>query len=609
MKKSTAQKGNRDRELSEKELKQCEGIFTSILEEMAKRFVPDNKRIRKAYEFALKQHGAARRRSGEPYIIHPLEVARELAKVGFEDDIIISALLHDVLEDCDVTKSELENLFGTLVADTVDAVSEVGAALKDKGILKRDLDFMSDYKFLTETTRNKNRRAFYIKLADRIHNLSTISCFPVDKQIAKAHHTRQILIPAAKKLHIFLLVDILESLCLQIEHPDIFKVIHEGYQNLMNENVAVLEGKNGLQTYWKEVLAKEKLLKEDSVVALEFHRRYEDSIFRHLTENLNNIHDLQSRINKENIPLLNINFVVSDKYDGKPMELFLKIYPLLYQSPFRLTIVGSDHTMGSGAYFYKLTDRYSNQYRLFVQTESELLRYSHGGSEGKGEDMIRAHIPYINEAEPDEPEHKMITVYKKDGNAMQIEEGATVLDFAFKIHRKIGICAKYALLNGLKTQLPLYTRLQPGDVVYIESDHKKNEPDKDIPHATVRWFEYLHTRDATKALSRWLEKHMDIAYRTMSVHDSENKEQNYNIPIGSTVLDFAFYVEERTGLHLSQAFINGSRKAVDFDTILKYDDVVRFQTDQNKEPELTWLSIVKSQKAKDALVQYFSKKF
>ena len=596
--------------LMPEERKQVDMLFHSLIAEMKKRCMPDVSLLKKAYHFAMKSHGETKRRSGEPYIMHPLEVAKILAEVGFESDLIAAAILHDVIEDCNVTATELEQRFGSLIADTVDAVSKVSEKFTgNPDFTKMDIDNLSDIKFLTETTKKNNRKAFYIKLADRIHNLKTINIFPEEQQKAKAAHTRNILIPAAKKMHIFKLVDILESLCLEIENPKVYHEIRYGYRQLLNESRDAIDGEYGLRAFWKQLLLEREGVFGKNLVLFEFHERYEDSIYRHLNEEHHNVYDIKNYMKKKYIPLYDINFIVSDLYNGSPESLFFQCYPRLHESKFRLTITGINRTMGSDAMYYELEDRYGTKYRLFCQSESELLEYSHGVMISGDIDDIRSHIVYINEAEPDEPEHKKIPVYRKDGSLMELDEGATVLDFAFAINPYIGICAKFAYLNGTTAEVPIYTRLRPGDMVHIVSDHKKGEEEFDVPHATVRWFEYVHTREAIKSLSRWMETNMDRAVPKMMVYDE--KGNPYEIEMGSTVLDFAFVLNKEKGLHVRKAYLNKCPSASPLDRILKYGDRVRFTYDdeEKKTPEFNWLSIVKTKLAKEVLIEYFNSKY
>lgn len=178
----------KNKPLTGKERADIQQSFMAVVNEMKKHGLPDVGLLKRAFEMAFEKHGDTRRKTGGPYIFHPLQVAKILADCDHESDMVASAILHDLMEDCDVTKTELELKFGINIADTVDAVTKVSALLApDETMSKLDLDDLSDVKFLTESARV--RKAVYIKCADRIHNLRTIDIFPEDQQKTKAYHT------------------------------------------------------------------------------------------------------------------------------------------------------------------------------------------------------------------------------------------------------------------------------------------------------------------------------------------------------------------------------------------------------------------------------------
>ena len=541
------QKNNPSQEstaLTGKEHDRCDALFQNILSTLRTNMVPDSALIRRAYDFAYKCHDGQRRKGGDPFIIHPLEVARILAEASFADNTMIcSALLHDVVEDCGISVHRLAELFTPEIAETVDDVSQIDALFSgDPEMQKDDLDALSDVKLLTMAEIKRNRRAFYIKLADRIHNLRTIHSFSEQKQKAKVLHTRNILIPAAKELHVFTLIDVLENLCLEIENPILFHSIKKAYADILRENAHILSEKDGFRSFFLESIQSSPMSIRKSVVSLFFQERKSESIARNLPD-IKNLANLQKYLTKEHIPVYDIKFIVSDLYKGSALDVFLRLYPTLHGSRYQFTITGIGHTVGSKNRYFKCEDRFGCRYRLFVLKETDTLKYLYGASMDGSENDVRSHIPYINTAQPDEPYHRMIRIYRKNGKADEIEEGATVLDFAFHLNPAIGLCATGARINGGTAVMPLYTRLRPGDLIDVQSDHisskdreKEEFKDKDdIPHATVRWFEYLHTREAIKDLSRWLESHVDFPHIKITIYC---RKQEYVIPIGSTVLDF-----------------------------------------------------------------------
>lgn len=593
------------RTLTTKEKTNIQQYFVALLKEMTKHGVPDISLLKKAFNFAVIAHGDARRKTGEPYIMHPLHVAKILADCGHESDMVAAAILHDVVEDCNITKNVIENEFGINIADIVDAVTSAKAIFAlDESLSKFDLDTMSDAKFLNASAKEK--KAVYIKCAERIHNLRTVSIFPEEQQKAKAYHTRNIVIPAAKKLHIHKLVDILEDLCLRIENPQQYQEIYEIYTDILKSNKDTFKGTFGLIEETKRMILEDGWFGR-FVTRVEFNERGIDSIRADLFDKVSNAGDMLQKLTKEIIPLYDVYFISRDIYMQSPDTLFFAFYDKLHQSRYRFTIIG--HHEDEYETYYIMKDWFGSQYRLFVQSETEHMEFTHGLLGATELNGFCNGLSYVDPVEPGVTEQKMISVFKKDGSPMSIVDGATVLDFAFAIDPNIGICAKYAFLNGGTSQTPIYVRLKPGDMVEIICDHNKEDQSNDCPHATVRWFEYLHSREAIKALSRWLEKHMDSAVPSMIVYDLNEKE--YEIDMASTVLDFAFVLGEQVGLHIKNAYINRSHKPVDLNTTLRYGDKVRIQYDLECDniPSVSWLSIVKTRKAKESLIRYFKKKF
>ena len=155
----------------------------------------DGKKILRAYNFALGKHGDQKRKSGEPYIIHPVQVAYILAGLELDTDTICAALLHDVVEDTDVTREELEKEFGPQIAAMVDGVTKLGK-----------LQYTSKEEQQVENYRKmflamgKDIRVILIKLADRLHNMRTLKYLSRDRQIANAKETQDLYAPLANRL-------------------------------------------------------------------------------------------------------------------------------------------------------------------------------------------------------------------------------------------------------------------------------------------------------------------------------------------------------------------------------------------------------------------------
>ena len=611
--------------------------FSELIRQIRKYMRPDTGLLNTAFSIAEKAHFGVRRKTGEPYIFHPLAVAAVLANIEVDNDVIAAGLLHDVLEDSSMTFSEMEDRVGHRVASLVEAVTDIDNAIDEVSeMLKEDVDIMSDAKLIASVSRNP--QALYIKAADRIHNLRTMGDMPYNKITAKVDKTRHVIIPLLQRINCSRLIEILEDLCIGLENPQACDLLRRRYEALLQENRLSLEGVSsymnavfqGQRTRYAvsdlelEEASSDCLFAEDLVQARKmilswsFHRRYMNSIFHDVNPNVSNIFlDLEQAIDKDSVALYDIYFIVSDAYADDPRDLFLTFYPALQKGlyipdadclqplRFALTITGQGRDSVSDLPFFLLRDAYNCRYRVFVENESTYEDHMHGEIFRQMDSRMKS-ISRVDTAEPLDTFRPSIHVYRRDGSIMEIDADATVLDFAFAIHRDIGLCARHAFLNGSHTAIPLYTKLSEGDQVEIIADADKKNPERNIPHATIRWFEYVRTREAIKALSRYLEKHTATVGMMMRVYDGRKKA--YEIEIGATILDFAFLLGEDKGLRFKCAYINKSKKPARIDRILVYDDIVHIEYYDNSvsAPSLEWLRIVRTTRARDALLKHFA---
>ena len=463
--------------------------------------IANKQEMKKAYEYAAAKHFGVFRGSGEPYINHPLRVAKLLAEWGFESDVLISALLHDVVEDCDTPLEEIDREFGTNVSKIVDAVTALSDRdFENPNLTKVDKDRISD----VNLQKKINEKALYVKIADRIDNLSTMSGVKEEKKIPKAEHTREIIIPLAKMENAYYLIDILEELCFQIEHPKMYTEIDDRYielceQNIKkcNETLDILSTAFDPNTNYegKKVEKYHRLIK-----TLHIDSRSCISIYRHISRAADNISvDFHKLLNKENIPLWDLTVVLSDELETEyaditPNEVFLKYYEIVLAEK-GINLLGYRHTTHGDAAFFIVSDVMDNMFRVFVRTEKSYQRYLFGNI--IDEDYILS-ISDINETDPRDTYNEKIKVFRKDGTGIMIDKDATVLDFAFYIHSELGYHFNYALLDESKTQLPAYTRLNEGDTITIVANEEI------IP--SINWFKYIKTSRATALLVHWFQK-------------------------------------------------------------------------------------------------------
>lgn len=466
--------------------------------------------IRKACSFAAEKHKGQTRVSGEPYINHPKRVAYIVAKLGMDSDTVIASLLHDLVEDCNVTIEEIASAFNQNVADLVESVTSVNAEITEaekKRLTKADIDKMSNTKLI----KKLNRRALLIKIADRLDNLNTIGCFPIEKQIRKARDTREILIPIAYRAEAYELIDELEDLCLKIEHNERYNEIAEAYNKILIYNsdstklflsnlvllVDSLTGKANtpFMNSFMDENARSGLGK--AIKRIEYNKRSIVSLYRQTVRTVTNLkkETTSSLLAKDETPSYDITLVVSDDYVGSGdnvdiKDVFFHLYDkyLIYCG---VEIKSINYTSHGNSPYILITDEMNNLYRVFVRSEFGYMRYKIGDIV---EGMDKFDFKDIDERDPRNTYNKKIKVFRRDGSEMYIDEGSTVLDFAFAIHTSLGLHFDYAVIDGDTSHLGPYTRLNEGDLVYIYPSDKVT--------ASIKWFRYVRTSKAIDKLIR-----------------------------------------------------------------------------------------------------------
>ena len=476
--------------------------LSDIMKIYSKNHKVGNKRgIKRAYDFAEKMHAGVTRGTGEPYIKHTLRAARSVAEWGAESDVIMAALLHDVVEDCDVTVSEIEELFDSSVADTVDAVT----ALSDKdfdfanhALTKAQMDLLSDAKLQSKM----NSKALLVKIADRIDNLNTMSGVKEEKRIPKAEHTKAIIIPMARLAKADHLADVLEELCFKIEHPKMYENIEREYRHLLEANsYACQDSLHTLEQIISPAYNSKALSRyRRYIVDLIHSERSYISIYRQISRDASNLkEDWSVLMSKSNIELYDITLIVSDELGDEksglhPYDVFFHYFDKELASK-GFYLVKYCFTTNKDTGYFLLSDETDNLYRLFVRTELEYLRFLYGSIVDPDSNFA---ISDVNEIEPQDTYNEKIKVFRRDGSAMDIDKGATVLDFAFYIHTDLGLHFEYAMVDESKTRLPKNTRLSEGDLITIVSSEKVN-PD-------ITWFKHVNTSRAKHNLVKYFQK-------------------------------------------------------------------------------------------------------
>lgn len=454
--------------------------------------------IKKAYNFALEKHNGQKRVSGESYIMHPLRVAKLLAEWGFGSEVVIAGLLHDVIEDCNVSVDMITGMFGSNIANLVDAVTQVNKHMKGlEGLSKKEIDRLSDIRLI----KNISEESLFIKVADRLDNLYTIDVMSEAKQLNKARDTREILIPMVIKEKAFKLADELSELCFKIEHRELYNKIFSAYKRILRANS--VQSKKTLDFLSNVFSSSCTDLQRNLLPYAKYMKRFivekpqMKSIFRTVSSNVENIHnDMDKHLVKDKIVLYNIAIVIDNKVmDENPAislwDIFFEYYSEVLADK-EICICDFRQAHNSKSSYMLICDRMNNYYRLFVKTEKDYMRFRLGNIVDNDKQLS---FTEVNEIDPRDTYKKKIKVFDENGNARYIDAGATVLDFAFLIHTELGFHFLYAIINGNKTQQGPFVRLNEGDMIKIEHSEEIT--------ADIKWFSYCKTSKATHHLVRY----------------------------------------------------------------------------------------------------------
>jgi guanosine-3',5'-bis(diphosphate) 3'-pyrophosphohydrolase len=454
--------------------------------------------IRRAYDFSAGVHRGQKRRSGEPYLIHPMAVAGIIADLKLDVPSVVGGLLHDTVEDTLTTLDEIKNLFGPEIAGLVDGVTKLS-----------QVNFTSLEEKQAENFRKmivamaKDIRVILIKLADRTHNMRTLDHMPLEKQLATAQETLDIYAPLAHRLGIAWVKDELEDLALKHLHPEIY------YQ--LKRNVA--KKKTAREKYINEVIALiGKILEKEGIEAEVTGRpKHFYSIYQKMeTQNLlyDQIYDLVAfRVlvdtARECYETLGVIHSQWKPVPGRFKDYVALPKPNMYQSL---------HTTVIGPYGERMEIQIRTQdmHRVAEEGIAAHWRYKKEVEDFQFNDMQRfAWLRQLlewqqNLQDPQEFLHSIkedlfsdaVYVFTPKGDLFNFPKGTTVIDFAYRIHSEVGHHCSGARING--QLVPLRYLLRSGDTVEIITMHQQT-PSRD-------WLKLAKTPRAKSHIRNWLKK-------------------------------------------------------------------------------------------------------
>ena len=461
----------------------------------------DKKEIRKAFELALDAHSKQRRLTGEPYIFHPIAVAKIVAyKIGLHTTSIIAALLHDVVEDTTYTIEDIEREFGETVARIVFGLTKISHLKKDQDASLQAENFR---KMLL--TLNDDVRVILIKIADRLHNMQTMEAMPAEKQVKIASETLYIYAPLAHRLGLYNIKTELENLGLKYTEPEIYNDILERITQSKEEQDKYIESFSNI--------IKETLDKEGFEYFIKGRRKSIYSIHKKMLSqgvSYDEIYDkfairiiYKSTDKDEKFDAWKIYSIVTDHFRPNPSRLrdwISQPKSTGYES-LHITVMGpqgkwvevqirSERMNEIAEKGYAAHYKYKNQNERESGLEDWLnkIKESFENSNGSAIDFVEDFKLNLYAKE--------IFIFTPNGDLKALPKNSTALDFAFAIHTQVGMNCRGAKVNGkLKT---ISHVLQSGDQVEIITS-KSQKPN-------VGWLDFVVTARARNRIKNALKE-------------------------------------------------------------------------------------------------------
>jgi GTP pyrophosphokinase len=465
----------------------------------------DTAELVKAYNFAEHAHRGQYRKSGEPYFIHPVEVSLILAELEMDVHTIIGSLLHDVVEDTDVTCEEIEKMFGADVALLVDGVTKLGKIHYES---KEERQAENLRKMLLAMA--KDIRVILIKLADRLHNMRTLKFMTDAKKKEKATETLEIYAPIAHRLGIFRIKWELEDLALLYMYP-------EEYYDLV---ARVNKKRDQRLDYITNVIEELKKSIGDVHIKCEIYGRPKNfySIYKKMYvqhKNFEEIYDLTAvRILVDSVKdcygALGVVHTMWTPLPGRFKDYIATPKPNMYQS-LHTTLIGDQGEP------FEIQIRTYEMHRIAEYGIAAHWKYKEGdtsaeaaGNKNADMDSKLTWLRQMMELQGDlkDPQEFMeslkidlfnnqVYVFTPDGEVMELPVGSTPVDFAYKIHSAVGNKCIGAKVNN--RIVPLNYQLKNGQLVEIMTSKSANGPSRD-------WLKFVITTQAKNRIKHWFKK-------------------------------------------------------------------------------------------------------
>ena len=492
----------------EEENKEIAKRYKNLLKETYQTLSRSDKlMIRKAFNLSVEAHSNQRRKTGEPYIFHPISVAKIVAnEIGLGATSIAAALLHDVVEDTKYTLDDIERLFGETVARIVSGLTKISSLKKDK-----DHSIQAENFRKMLLTLHDDVRVILIKVADRLHNMQTMDAMPAYKQVKIASETLYIYAPLAHRLGLYNIKTELEDLGLKYTEPEVYNDIlskiseskedQENYiksfENTLNSGLSKESFKYQIKGRFKSIYSIRRKMRKQNVSFDEVYDKFAIRI----------IYDPSSK--DEKFDAWKIYSIVTDYFKPNPSRLrdWISQPKSTGYEALHITVVGPE------AKWVEVQIRSNRMDEIAEKGYAAHFKYKQGIESDNGlegwlnrlkETLENQSINAIDFVEDFKLNlyAKEIYVFTPNGDLKSLPKGASALDFAFSIHTDVGLKCRGVKVNG--KLVPLSFELSSGDQIEVITT-SSNKPN-------ARWLDFVITaRARTKIKTALKEQEKKIA--------------------------------------------------------------------------------------------------
>ncbi len=483
--------------------------------------------IKRAFFLAKEAHEGVRRRSGEPYLLHPIAVARIVAdEIGLGVKSVVAALLHDVVEDTEYTVEDMERIFGPKIASMVDGLTKMS------GVFNADTSEQAEYFRKVLLTLSDDVRVILIKIADRLHNMRTLGSMPMNKQIKITGETIYLFAPLAYRLGLYSIKSELEDLCMKYRFPQQYAEITQKLQE-------------------SEASRKEFIDKFNAPIIEALDR---DHFNYEISGRLKSVYSIWSKMQRKQIPFEEIYDLFAIRIVFKPLpfpsektqcwQIYSTITDIYTPQPDRLRDWISmpkangyealhSTVMGPDGVWVEVQIRTQRMEDIAERGFAAHWKYKHA-TISQDEDefdkwlkQIRTALNSPTESAVDFLDNFKLSLYTSEivvftpkGESRKMPYGATALDFAYDIHSKIGNSAISAKINH-KLE-PITTQINNGDQIEIIT--------ADNARPKAEWLEAVTTGKAKQAIKSFLKRErQNNIERGMQLLGEKMKALNINL--------------------------------------------------------------------------------